>query len=128
MPESASLSFVFGPRDLSDDPGPNMGTVTVAQVADAAAGVAAAWNDGTTSPASQSAVPSSVVVGGIRVNAAQFLRLMADAAVDCVPGRELRVRLCNMFSPAGEVYPRTISRRDEGQVWTLRPAVLKSRD
>jgi hypothetical protein len=128
IPESAPLGFVFGPRDLSDDPGPNIGTVTVAQVAEAAAGIAVELNDQSASPAPHNAVPSSVVVGGIRVNAAQFLRLMADAASNCVSGRELRVRLCNMFSPAGEMYPRTISRRDEGQVWTLRPAELKSRD
>jgi hypothetical protein len=58
------------------------------------------------------------------VNAAQFLRLMAQVYLTPVGGGELQVQLARMFSAAGDSFPKQAAPVDQGGTWTFRPAPL----
>lgn len=124
LPESVKLTQVYGPREMPEDQGPPQGEVSVAWVARAAASLAPALADTSWQPLPRNAVPGWIVVDGLRLNAAQFLRLMCQAYAAPSPERRLGVGTSLMFSPLAEVYPRSRPRIDEGAMWTLKPAPL----
>jgi hypothetical protein len=58
------------------------------------------------------------------MNAAQFLRLMAQALVEPDPNAKVRVRMTYMYSGTAEVFPKTRAMEDTGATWTFKPAPL----
>lgn len=121
---SVPLMDVYGPIDMPEVQGPSLGSVTVASVARVSATLATALNSKTWRPVPENAVPGWVDIDGLRLNAAQFLRLMAEAFVAPMPDARLQVKTCQLVSSAGEMFPANRSRVDVGAVWTLKPARL----
>jgi hypothetical protein len=74
----------------------------------------------------KNAVPTILRVDGTAVNAAQFLRLMAEALVDPAPDAKLKVRMTYMISGPASVFPRTRGLGDVGAAWTMKPAPLET--
>jgi hypothetical protein len=124
LPDSVRLSPVYGPEEMADEPGPNVGQVSAAAVARVSANLSQRLegHDWNTVPANM--IPCWTDVEGTRLNAAQVLRLMAQALLAPSPTAKLDIKLAQMFSPAGELFPRSGPRADQGGTWTIRPAVL----
>jgi len=61
----------------------------------------------------------------VRVNAAQFLRLMAWACEDPAPNRVLTLSPIVMHSSAVFMYPKNTPMIDQGIGWTYKPAPLR---
>ncbi len=123
-PQSVMLQRVYGPLELTDEVGPVGKAVTVHDVAVAASALVDTLHNQSWKPVPDNAVPTWVTVGEIRVNASQFLRLMAEALISADPGGTLTTRINYMFSPAAEVFPKSRRRQDLGALWTLKPAHL----
>jgi hypothetical protein len=124
LPASVKVVPVFGPTETTRDRGPNSGEVTIASVARACAGLAGRFHDDAWSPLPKNSVPFRVTVDGIDLNAAQFLRLMAEALVNPNPEGKLHVKAAEMFWSQDVTFIRTRSIRDEGASWTFKPAIL----
>ena len=71
------------------------------------------------------AVPASIDAGNLHLNAAQFLRLMAQAYLDPAPEKVLKVNGVVMFSAATTLFPRNSEMMDQGNGWTFKPAPLR---
>lgn len=124
LPVSVRLVPVYGPVDLDQDQGPSLGTVTVAAVAQSCAKFSGALNNAAWKPFPDNIVPGHVTVEGISLNAAQFLRLMAEAFTAPSPERKLIARTCQMTHESALEYPRTRELSEEGAMWTIKPARL----
>jgi hypothetical protein len=104
--------------------GPNLGDTTVAGVAKVCAQIAPGLHDDTGYPVPNNSVPCLLTVDGVTINAAQFLRLMAQALVDPTPDAKLKVRMTYMIAEIATVFPKTRSLEDVGATWTVKPAPL----
>lgn len=124
LPNSVRVAPVFGPTETTRDQGPNSGEVTVASVARVCASLSGRLHDDAWSPVPKNSIPFRVTVDGIELNAAQFLRLMAEALVNPNPDAKLHVKATDMFWSQDVIFIRTRSIRDEGASWTFKPAVL----
>jgi hypothetical protein len=124
LPSSVKVVPVFGPTETTRDRGPNSGEVTVASVARVCAELTSRLHDDAWRAAPQNSIPFQVSVDGINLNAAQFLRLMAEALVNSVPDAKLQVKMTEMFWSQDVIFIRTRSIRDEGAAWTFKPAIL----
>jgi hypothetical protein len=124
LPASVKLGNLYGPLRLELAAGPG-GAVSVASVAKAAAELNVKISNEAWKPLPDNAAPGWVTVEGTRVNAAQFLRLMAEAYLDPTPSKTLKIKPTAMLSGAGEIFPRHVSPEDQGGIWTFRPAVLR---
>jgi hypothetical protein len=69
-------------------------------------------------------IPAWLEIDGIRVNGAQFLKLMFESLTAPSPQTRIKVQMTNPFSAAGLVYPRMRLPEDQGGTWTFRPAPL----
>jgi hypothetical protein len=125
LPESVRLNPLYGPLEMPEDDGVASGDITVGAVARLCAELEPGLNNREWKPVPDNAVPSSVTVEGSRLNAAQFLRLMAEAYASPTSGKKLRVKTSQMFSPVGEGFPRSRLRSEVGSTWTLKPAKLR---
>ena len=94
-------------------------------VARAAASLSDGLRDQTWKPVPANTVPTWVTVDGIRVNAFQFLVLMAGAYLDPMPGKKLKIARSLMISHLSGVYPQRLAMQDFGTGWTLKPAILR---
>jgi hypothetical protein len=124
LPESVRLAHIYGPLEMTEEEGPREGTVTVSSVTRVAAELAGKLNNQEWKPLPDNIIPTWVTVDGVRLNAAQFLRLMAEALASPQPDARLKVRNSYMFSAVGEGFPRTRPRSDIGAAWTIKPARL----
>jgi hypothetical protein len=124
LPESIQVVHVYGPLRTLMGHGPNVGEVTVADIAHTCAGIAARLHDDTESPVPKNAIPSGITVGGVNINAAQFLRLMATALVTPSADAKLRVRMTYLFPGMAQVVPKTRPMTEMGGTWTIKPAPL----
>jgi hypothetical protein len=124
LPESVKAVPVYGPLRVALGHGPNVGDATVGSVAKVCAEIAAGLHDDSGYPMPKNAVPNLVTVDGTTINAAQFLRLMAQALVDPTPETKLRVRMTYMTAGTNIVFPRTRAAEDTGATWTVKPAPL----
>lgn len=122
---TVAVRTVYGPDEMPAESGPNEGQVSIAAVARASALLSDRLNDQRWAVKPQNVVPAWVAVDGQRLNAAQFLRLMAQALIAPSPAGKLQVKMCNMFAPSGEMFPISGSRSDQGATWTLKPAVFQ---
>jgi hypothetical protein len=124
LPQSVSVVGVYGPIGMPGGHGPNVGEVTVASIAKECAEIEARLHDDTANPMPTNTIPPIVTVDGIKVNAAQFLRLMAQAIVDPTPTAKVNVRMTYMFPSTAQVFPKTRALEDTGATWTFKPAPL----
>jgi len=125
LPQFVRVTAVYGPVETSTDKGPGQGEVTVGSVAHVCAGLTARLHDTAWSPNPKNSIPFHVVVDGIDLNSAQFLRLMAEALANPSPEAKLRVKETEMFWGRNATFYRTRSLRDEGATWTYKPAVVE---
>jgi hypothetical protein len=127
LPASIRLTRVYGPVEMSREHGPVSGTVNVASIravcADSSATLNAAGNPRAAIPVNM--LPAYVTVDGIRINAGQFLRLMAQALVAPSANPKLNVRMSYMFSSLALMFPKTRNPNEQGGLWTYKPAALK---
>jgi hypothetical protein len=126
LPPSVQVARVYGPLRMAIGHGPNIGDITVASIAKVCTQLTAGLHDETGYPMPKNTVPSIVTVDGVSMNAAQFLRLMAQALVDPTPETKLKVRMTYMTPATAAVFPRTRSLDDVGTTWTFKPAPLET--
>jgi hypothetical protein len=81
-------------------------------------------HDDTGYPMPTNTIPPMFTVDGIRINAAQFLRLMTQAIVDQAPDETLHVRMDYMLTEAAQAFPKARNLEDVGATWTFKPAPL----
>lgn len=124
LPDKVRLTNVYGPLQITTDPGINDGAFSVESVSQAASGLADLFRDQTWKPVPVNVVPAFVTVDGTRINAVQFLVAMAEAYLDPTPGKKVKVERSLMVSPVTGIYPRRIAMDDTGNTWTVKPAVL----
>jgi len=128
LPESVRPRRVYGPLEAPDDQGPSLGKVSVASVARACAELSRALNEETWKPVPENVIPAWITVDGIRLNAAQFLRLMAEGFTTGSPGASLEVRTCQMFHEPALILPSSRPQVEGGAAWTIKPARLRRPD
>lgn len=126
LPQTVTVVQVYGPIGMPTGHGPNTGDVTVASIAKVCAEIKSSLHDDTGYPMPKNTVPSVLTVDGVAVNAAQFLRLMAQALVDPTPDAKLRVRMTYMIAGASQFFPKTRGLGDAGATWTIKPAPLEA--
>ncbi len=124
LPNSVTLKPVYGPMAMEEEPGSPAEELSVSVIAATAARIADQLNRSDWQPLPANAVPASITAGSVRMNPAQFLRLMAEAYLAPAPQNKIRVKMSNLFSPAGEMFPKQISRQDQGNTWTFKPVRL----
>jgi hypothetical protein len=125
LPEGVQVVKVYGPISTPLDHGPNVGEVTVGEIAHAAVEISKQLHNSSWSPVPANAVPSWIRVGGTRVNSAQFLYLMAQAVVNPAPSAKLSVKMMQMFSVIIMTYPEERPREEIGNLWSVKPAPLQ---
>jgi hypothetical protein len=125
LPQSLPLTPMYGPLTLPNSLGPTNGAVSVSDVIQAAAGLAPKLADPQWKPVPGNAVPDSVQAGSLRVNAAQFLRLMAQACLDPAPARQLQVNGVTLATRSSFMFPKNTLITDQGNSWTFKPAPLR---
>jgi hypothetical protein len=125
LPKNVHVDRVYGPIGLPLGHGPNIGEVTVASVAKVCAQLAPGLHDDTGYPMPKNTIPPVVAVDEIRMNGAQFFRLMAQALQDPTPETKLQVKMRYMFPGTAEVFPKTRALEDVGATWTFKPAPLQ---
>jgi hypothetical protein len=126
LPQAVRAVRVYGPLRMAIGHGPNVGDTTVGSVAKVCAEIDGGLHDDSGYPMPKNAVPNLVTVDGTTINAAQFLRLMAQALVDPTPESKLRVRMTYMTAGTASVFPKTRSLEDVGATWTFKPAPLET--
>ncbi len=124
-PETVRLTELYGPLFFLEGNGPVNGEVSAGAVRRAAAELAPKLVDTAWKLVPSNVTPVEITVDGLKLNAAQFLGLMAQAWRSKSPDEKLRVQPRYMHSPAAEVYPHHIAREDMGNMWTCRPVRLR---
>jgi hypothetical protein len=129
LPESVSVVKVYGPLEMVGDEGPAQGEVQVSSIAQVCLFLSERLHSSRKSPVPipNAVIPTKLQVEGIEVNAAQFLRLMAEALVTPDAETKIKIKMTRMFAGPGEVYPRMRPRSDEGATWTLKPAPIEGK-
>jgi hypothetical protein len=125
LPSAVPLTIAYGPIALTPGAASVTGEVTVASVARTAADFADRLRDQSWKPLPANAVPSHIAIDGLKLNPGQFLRLMAEAYLDPVPDRKLKLHQHFVQTPAGLMFPRNVSPVDQGNTWTFKPVVLR---
>jgi hypothetical protein len=124
LPETVRVDRIYGPLGMPMGHGPNIGDVKVASITNICADLDAGLHDDTGFPMPKNTIPPLFTVDGIRMNAAQFLRLMAQALQDPSPETTLHVRMTYMLTGAAQVFPKARNLEDVGATWTFKPAPL----
>ena len=107
LPDSVRLTHVYGPMQTTGEQGPPQGSVSVEAIAETCARLAPGLQNETWTPLPENVVPEWVEVGSLRLNAAQFLRLMAEAYASGDRAARLAVRTSVLFSEMAEAMPNT---------------------
>ena len=124
LPQTVKVVKVYGPIRLVTGHGPNIGEVTVAELARVCAELAGSLHDDSSTSVPKNAIPPLLKINGMDLNPAQVLRLMAQAVVNPAPETGIRVRMTYMLGEAGGIFPRTRPMMEIGFVWTIKPAPL----
>ena len=123
-PDSVVLLPILGPIDMPETQGPSQGSIRVESLKKVCADLMQGWAPKEWTALPQNVVPGWITVEGLRLNSAQFLRLMAEVYVSKKPESEFKVRTCQMASIVGLTFPSSRLRADTGTVWTIKPARL----
>lgn len=126
LPESVKTVKVHGPIHLLTGHGPNVGEVTVAELARVCSELSGPLHDDSSTSVPKNAIPPIVKINGIEMNPAQALRLMAQAVVNPARENSLRVRMTYMLGEAAGNFPKSRPLSDDGFVWTFKPAPLNA--
>jgi len=126
MPKSVALTPMYGPLTLPNDMGPTTGSVPVSAVIQAAAQMAPKLANTEWKRVPDNAVPASIQAGPLRVNASQFLRLMAQACLDPSPDKILKVNAVTLSTRSTFMFPKNTAITDQGNSWTFKPAPLRA--
>jgi hypothetical protein len=126
LPQTVKVVRVFGPIRLVTGHGLNIGEVTVAELARTCADLAGRLHDDSSTSVPRNAIPPVLKIGGMDLNPAQVLRLMAQAVVNPAPETAIRVRMTYMLGEAGGIFPKSRPLMDDGFVWTMKPAPLNA--
>ena len=126
LPQTVKMVKVYGPIRVVTGHGPNVGEVTVAELARTCAELAGPLHDDSSTALPKNAIPSLLKINGIDLNPAQVLRLMAQAVVNPAPENTIRVRMTYMLGEAGGIFPKSRELFDDGFVWTIKPAPLNA--
>ena len=124
-PPSLKPIPMSGPLEVPNDMGPIKGSVTVSDVLHAATALAPSLRNTDWKVIPDNAVPAYVQVGAVKVNSAQFLRLMASACFDFPPDKVLTISAIEAHSDLTFRYPKNTPTPDQGMGWTLKPAPLQ---
>ncbi len=116
---------LFGPLKVEPDNQATGVRIPIAALTRESAGIrrmltAAAW---TAVP--RNAVPASVTVEGVRVTAAQFLRMAAEAYVAAPGTTEVELKWTGDDSVFATRFPPTRPMADRGGAWTAKPAAIR---
>lgn len=125
FPESVRLVAVWGPEHTPTSHGPNVGEVTIADIAHAAAALSPRLHDASSGDVPKNSIPIAVTLIGTPVNSAQFLRLMMTALVTPSPDTKLRIRMTYMHPGQAALMPKTRIMTEMGASWTIKPAQLQ---
>src|SRR5581483_11288044 len=101
LPKSVPVVPVYGPLETQKEVGPKLENVTIASIAHLSASIGGRLHDNSWSQIPKNMIPSRVTLNGAEINAAQFLRLMADALVNPSPEAKLTVKETQMISELG---------------------------
>jgi hypothetical protein len=126
LPDSVKTVKVYGPIRLITGHGPNVGEVTVAELARVCSELSGPLHDDSSASVPKNAIPPVLKVNGIEMNPAQALRLMAQALVNPSPEASIRVRMTYMLGEAAGNFPKSRPLSDDGFVWTFKPAPLNT--
>ena len=126
LPSTVKTVKVYGPIRLVTGHGPNVGEVTVGELARFCAELAGPLHDDSSTSVPHNSIPPVVKIGGMDLNPAQVLRLLAQAVVNPVPETSLRVRMTYVLEEAGFAFPKSRPLFDDGFVWTFKPAPLNA--
>jgi hypothetical protein len=118
------LKRTYGPWEMVDGQGPAEGVVSVSAIGQACAELLSSWESSAWKQVPENAIPTWITVDGVRLNAAQFLRLMAEAFLSPSVDGNLNVKTCQMFHGPAMVLPTTRRAQDTGTTWTIKPARL----
>jgi hypothetical protein len=128
LPETVRVDRVYGPLAMAMGHGPNIGDVKAASVIKICADLDAHLHDDTGYPVPKNTIPPLFTVDAVKMNAAQFLRLMAQVLEDPSPDATLHVRMDYMLTGAAQVFPKARNLEDVGATWTFKPAPLNQTD
>jgi hypothetical protein len=126
LPQTVKTAKVHGPIRLVTGHGPNVGEVTVGELARICAELAGPLHDNSSASVPKNTIPPLLKINGIDLNPAQVLRLMAQAVVNPAPETSIRVRMTYMLAEAGGIFPKSRELGDSGFVWTIKPAPLNA--
>jgi hypothetical protein len=127
LPQTVKAEKVYGPIRLVTGHGPNIGEVTVGELARVCAEeIAGPLHDDSSTSVPNNAIPPMLKINGIDLNPAQVLRLMAQAVLNPAPESSMRVRMTYMLGEAGGIFPKARVLADSGFVWTIKPAPLNT--
>jgi hypothetical protein len=126
LPQTVKMVKVYGPIRVVTGHGPNVGEVTVGELARTCAELAGPLHDDSSTALPKNAIPSLLKINGIDLNPAQVLRLMAQAVVNPAPENTIRVRMTYMLGEAGGIFPKSREMSDDGFAWTIKPAPLNA--
>jgi hypothetical protein len=124
LPKSVTLTPQYGPLYLPNDMGTNSGSIPVSEVIKTAAQIAPVLTKAAWKRVPENSVPSIIEIGSLHLNAAQFLRLMAQAYLDPSPSRILKFNAVTLSTRSGFMFPKNTLMTDQSNSWTLKPAPL----
>lgn len=125
LPASVPLTPMYGPLVLPNDMGAVSGSVAVSEVIKTAAQIAPKLAEVAWKRVPDNSVPALFEVGSLHLNAAQVLRLMAQACLDPLPGRILKVNAITLTTRSAFMFPKNTQMTDQGNAWTFKPAPLR---
>jgi hypothetical protein len=121
--KSVARTPVYGPLEFSPEQGPSSGTVQRAALEEFCRRVSGGLDDPAWREVPGNAIPGWAEIGGLRLNAAQTLRMMAQALTS--DAASFGVDTCQMTSEAGMLLPTTRLNSEMGTSWSLKPAPLR---
>jgi hypothetical protein len=125
LPQSVKAAKVRGPVYLSTGHGPNIGEAKLEDLATLCADIAGRLHDDSSQEIPNNAIPSVLNLNGTKINAAQALRLMAQALADMAPQKAIPIKMTYMLHELGGALPKSRPMGYVGFVWTLKPAPLQ---
>jgi hypothetical protein len=125
MPTTVRVPHVFGPIRTAQPSSPTSGEVVAGSVARVSARLVEELNYDKWTPIPRNAVPSAVVINGLALNPAQFLRLMAEAVVAPSAETKLTIKPSEMFWGPEPIFYRRRPIGELGAAWTYKPAPIK---
>ncbi len=126
LPQSVKVVKVHGPIYLISGHGPNVGDVSLADLAALCANIAGPLHDDSSTEIPKNAIPAVLTVNGTKINSAQALRLMAQALADLAPAKLIPIKMTYTLDELGGAMPKSRPVGYVGFIWTLKPAPLQA--